>query len=209
MRYSLAVVALFLALATADRIHQAPKKVRLRDLTAITLHADKQTSARRSSPISQLECVGGDACHDFQPKVVRVSVNNETAKTKTCLRYFLKIYDRSADRPILWLTHGNFQCQNDGFDGYDVQWTCNANMPDNIEFGDIEVSCEGFDFPEDPFVLVNSCGLEYSLYYKNKAKKVVSNDDERYFPKSRPGRKYPVSYLPVTALNVCFNVFHI
>ncbi|KAM3584454.1 Store-operated calcium entry-associated regulatory factor [Umbelopsis sp. WA50703] len=153
MRYSVALFAFLLALAAADRNQQAPKKVRLRDLSAITLHADRQTSARRSSPIPQLECVGGDACHDFQPKVVR--------------------------------------CQNDGFDGYDVQWTCTANLPDNIEFGDIEVSCEGFDFPEDPFVLVNSCGLEYSLYYKNKAERMVSNDDERYFPKSRPTPSMP------------------
>jgi hypothetical protein len=75
MRYSVALFAFLVALAAADRNQQAPKKVRLRDLSAITLHADRQTSARRSSPIPQLECVGGDACHDFQPKVVRVSNN--------------------------------------------------------------------------------------------------------------------------------------
>ncbi|KAG2185261.1 hypothetical protein INT44_002051, partial [Umbelopsis vinacea] len=153
MKYTAALLTFMVVLAAADRSGQAAaKKVRLRDLTAITLHANKKTSARRSSPIPQLECIGGDACADFKPRVV--------------------------------------QCSNAGFDGYDVQWTCTADLPSNIEFGDIEVSCEGYDFPEDPFILVNSCGLEYSLYYKHAPTQKVSYDDQRYFPTSKPKCKY-------------------
>ncbi|KAF2354208.1 Store-operated calcium entry-associated regulatory factor [Trinorchestia longiramus] len=32
-------------------------------------------------------------------------------------------------------------------------------------FGHIDVSCEGYDYPEDPYILAGSCGLRYSLDY--------------------------------------------
>ncbi|KAH8552945.1 transmembrane protein 66-like protein [Umbelopsis sp. PMI_123] len=156
MKYLTALLALMVALVAADRSGQAPRKVKLRDLTAITLHANRKTSARRSAAIPQLECIGGDACADFQPRVV--------------------------------------QCRNVGFDGYDVQWSCTAELPSNIEFGDIEVSCEGYDFPDDPFILVNSCGLEYSLHYKDSPKPRVSYDDQRYFPTSSPKSLLPSGF---------------
>lgn len=55
------------------------------------------------------------------------------------------------------------QCYNRGSDGQDVQWECKAVMDKNLRFNKIEVTCEGFDFPEDDYVLVGSCGLEYSI----------------------------------------------
>ncbi|XP_046544739.1 store-operated calcium entry-associated regulatory factor-like [Haliotis rubra] len=55
------------------------------------------------------------------------------------------------------------QCQNRGFDGYDVQWECKTDMDNAYRFGQVEVSCEGFDYPDDPYVLRGSCGLEYTL----------------------------------------------
>lgn len=55
------------------------------------------------------------------------------------------------------------QCQNKGWDGIDVQWECKADMDNSYRFGKLEVSCEGFDYPNDPFVLRGSCGLEYRL----------------------------------------------
>uniref|UniRef100_A0A915N9J2 Store-operated calcium entry-associated regulatory factor n=1 Tax=Meloidogyne javanica TaxID=6303 RepID=A0A915N9J2_MELJA len=57
------------------------------------------------------------------------------------------------------------QCYNKGSDGRDVQWECKAELPVEYEFGRIEVSCEGFDYPEDPYVVVGSCGLRYELDY--------------------------------------------
>ncbi|CAD5215863.1 unnamed protein product [Bursaphelenchus xylophilus] len=60
------------------------------------------------------------------------------------------------------------QCYNRGFDGVDVQWECKAEMPDQYEFGKITVSCEGYDRPNDPFILAGSCGLEYELDYSKK-----------------------------------------
>lgn len=55
------------------------------------------------------------------------------------------------------------QCYNRGSDGVDVQWECKADMDKSLSFGQMEVVCEGYDNPEDPFILKGSCGLEYSL----------------------------------------------
>lgn len=56
-------------------------------------------------------------------------------------------------------------CTNVGSDGVDVQWKCSAEMPEKYSLGKLSVNCEGFDYPEDPFVLQGSCGLEYHLEY--------------------------------------------
>lgn len=56
------------------------------------------------------------------------------------------------------------QCTNVGSDGRDAQWRCEATgLPDGARFGRIEVSCEGYDHPDDPYILHNSCALEYEL----------------------------------------------
>lgn len=36
-------------------------------------------------------------------------------------------------------------------------------MDSAYRFGRIEVSCEGFNHPDDPYILKGSCGLEYAL----------------------------------------------
>jgi len=55
------------------------------------------------------------------------------------------------------------QCINRGSDGYDVQWECKTDMDSAYRFGRIQVSCEGYDYPDDPYILRGSCGLEYEL----------------------------------------------
>lgn len=55
------------------------------------------------------------------------------------------------------------QCYNRGTDGVDIQWECKADMDTNLRFGNIEVTCEGFEYPEDDYILVGSCGLEYTI----------------------------------------------
>jgi len=57
------------------------------------------------------------------------------------------------------------QCYNKGNNGQDVQWKCDAELPSNIKFGRIQVTCEGYDEPNDPYILQGSCGLEYNLEY--------------------------------------------
>jgi store-operated calcium entry-associated regulatory factor len=55
------------------------------------------------------------------------------------------------------------QCTQAGNDGFNVQWRCDADMSSDYRFGRVEVVCEGYDSPDDPFVLRGSCGLEYVL----------------------------------------------
>ncbi|PIO56671.1 hypothetical protein TELCIR_21929, partial [Teladorsagia circumcincta] len=50
------------------------------------------------------------------------------------------------------------QCFKQGFDGVDYQWRCVADMPAEFEFGQVTVTCEGYDYPEDPYILKGSCG---------------------------------------------------
>ncbi|KAL7404375.1 hypothetical protein ABVT39_013799 [Epinephelus coioides] len=46
--------------------------VLLRDIQVLTLYKGRYTTARRSSPVPQLQCVGGSAgCHAFVPEVVQ------------------------------------------------------------------------------------------------------------------------------------------
>merc|ERR1712210_415487 len=55
------------------------------------------------------------------------------------------------------------QCYNRGTDGQDIQWECKADMEMKYKFGQIQVTCEGYDYPDDPYILAGSCGLEYTL----------------------------------------------
>lgn len=48
------------------------ERVLLNDVTTLTLHQGKMTSARRSHAVPQLACVGGTAgCSAFEPPVVQ------------------------------------------------------------------------------------------------------------------------------------------
>lgn len=55
------------------------------------------------------------------------------------------------------------RCVNAGWDGNDVQWTCISELDPSIKFGDLNVQCEGYKYPDDPNILIGSCGLKYSL----------------------------------------------
>jgi len=100
------------------------KKILMSEVEALTFYNKKITTRRRSSPVPQLNCIGG-CSSGYKP---------ETAS-----------------------------CVNMDFDGYDAQWDCRADMPSEYSFGNINVSCEGYDYPDDPYILARSCGLSYSL----------------------------------------------
>jgi hypothetical protein len=57
------------------------------------------------------------------------------------------------------------QCRNIGNDGYSEQWKCEADLDEAVMFGPVQVTCEGYNSPDDPYVLRGSCGLEYYLEY--------------------------------------------
>jgi len=55
------------------------------------------------------------------------------------------------------------RCVSLGGTGTEVDWKCEADLPDTLRFGRVEVSCEGWSRPGDPYVLKGSCSLEYRL----------------------------------------------
>jgi hypothetical protein len=58
------------------------------------------------------------------------------------------------------------RCKNMGSDynDQDIQWTCSASLPEEFRLGATDVICEGYDNPDDPYILKGSCGVEYRLY---------------------------------------------
>lgn len=62
------------------------------------------------------------------------------------------------------------RCKNAGSDygPEDIQWTCIANIPEEFKLGSTDVICEGYDGPDDPYVLKGSCGVEYRLLLTDK-----------------------------------------
>ncbi|KAJ6647953.1 Store-operated calcium entry-associated regulatory factor, partial [Pseudolycoriella hygida] len=127
---------IFLLLITLYSVSGKKERIRLQDVETLTLYSDKWTTARRSAPVKQLNCVGG-SCY-------RASI-------------------------------ATAQCYNRGFDGNDVQWECKAEFPSNYKFGRLEVTCEGYEYPEDDYILTGSCGLEYTVVE-------VSKSSDSYFP---------------------------
>ena len=69
------------------------------------------------------------------------------------------------------------QCYNRGWDGVDVQWECKTDMDNLYRFGSVEVVCEGYDYPEDPYITKGSCGLEYTLELTNEGRAQQKNSN--------------------------------
>ncbi|KAH7106614.1 DUF1183-domain-containing protein [Auriculariales sp. MPI-PUGE-AT-0066] len=61
------------------------------------------------------------------------------------------------------------RCTNTGGSGVEVDWKCEADLPTSLRMGRVEVGCEGWSRPGDPYVLKGSCGLEYHLLEVPKA----------------------------------------
>ncbi|OAL40128.1 hypothetical protein AYO20_00546 [Fonsecaea nubica] len=62
------------------------------------------------------------------------------------------------------------RCTNEGsdYDENNVQWSCKASLPEEFKLGSTEVTCEGYESSEDPYVLSGSCGVEYALLLTEK-----------------------------------------
>ncbi|VDO52748.1 unnamed protein product [Haemonchus placei] len=86
------------------------------------------------------------------------------------------------------------QCFKEGFDGVDYQWRCVADMPADYEFGEIAVTCEGYDYPEDPYILKGSCGVK------------LLPELSKHFSPSRFNRWHPFSQaFPSKSINFIYS----
>jgi len=55
-------------------------------------------------------------------------------------------------------------CKNKGTDDTgSIIWKCEGKMNKALEFDNIQVSCEGYDYPGDEFIRKGSCALTYTL----------------------------------------------
>lgn len=74
------------------------------------------------------------------------------------------------------------RCKNEGadYDDNNIQWTCSASLPEEFKLGSTDVTCEGYESSEDPFVLKGSCGVEYRLLLteKGESKYGMTDDDD-------------------------------
>jgi len=85
-------------------------RVQLKNIPALKFQEGSYTSARRSTPIPQLTCIG-KACDSYRPEVVR------------CV---------------------NLGGSGDNVNGQevDVDWKCEADLPEALRFGRVEVGFE-------------------------------------------------------------------
>lgn len=143
MRLSALLLALLSGLNLSYALRKPGDSVLLSNIKSLTLRAGQQTSSRRSSPIPQLQCSGGNARGLYEVDVMR--------------------------------------CNNAGsdYDDENVQWTCKASLPPEFKLGSTDVSCEGYDSPEDPYVLKGSCGVSYRL--------VLTEEGERKYGHRKDG----------------------
>jgi len=77
----------------------------------------------------------------------------------------LKCVGRSAQCQF---TPSVMQCYNRNGEGWDVQFECKGYMDNSFRFGEIEMMCEGFDYPEDHYIVAGSCFLEFTLDFTMK-----------------------------------------
>lgn len=141
------------------------KRALLENINVLNFRKNQWTvSGGRNSPMKQLNCVGGNACYDYEPEIVH--------------------------------------CKNVGFDGYDVSWECSSDLPNEYKFGATDVSCEGYNSPNDPYILAGSCALEYTLHrtpaYRN------NNNNNRY-----SNNNYQRNYRKKSSSGSLWNLFGI
>lgn len=58
-------------------------------------------------------------------------------------------------------------CANIGFVHPNVVWQCNTNLPKGYSLDQVEVSCEGYGFAGNQFVLDGSCALRYAIAHES------------------------------------------
>lgn len=88
------------------------------------------------------------------------------------------------------------ECKNIGFDHAKQRpnWSCHAEISERVKFNHVEVICEGYDYPEDDYILLGSCGLEFTLDYtdprdyheKSYFKHLDDHEKEMHHERFRP-----------------------
>ncbi|KAF7336671.1 OPT-domain-containing protein [Mycena venus] len=85
------------------------------------------------------------------------------------------------------------RCQSLGGAGTEIDWKCEADLPSSLRFGRVEVGCEGWSRPGDPYVLKGSCSLEYRLV--QVPGNLRDSDSDNYYGSQSPNRMDPGSII--------------
>ncbi|KAJ3159923.1 Store-operated calcium entry-associated regulatory factor [Geranomyces michiganensis] len=71
--FALALLGLLVIVLPVEAARK-DNRILMTDIQALTLYKGRKTTGRRSSPVPQFKCVGGDACRDAQPDVIQCRV---------------------------------------------------------------------------------------------------------------------------------------
>jgi len=72
-------------------------------------------------------------------------------------------------QPCRYNAPDSISCKNIGWDGKDPIWDCTTSSMKDTKLSTIEVQCEGYEYPDDPNILVGSCAALYKLSYTTGA----------------------------------------
>lgn len=159
------LLLLLVMIMMVDMGNSENDRIKLKDIQTLTLHSDRWTAARRTSPIQQLTCVG-DHCNR------------------------VRIYSA--------------QCYNRGSDGRSIQWECKADMPSKYKFGQLDMSCEGYDSKDDEYIFAGSCGLRYTIVERSGGHQQQAFPGGNYFsghdrmkPATKSTKNESFSFIPI------------
>ena len=71
---------------------------------------------------------------------------------------------------------------------------CKSDMDNLYRFGSVEVVCEGYDYPDDPYILKGSCGLEYTLELTKEGHNRQNNNHDYGYGSNSYSNNYGGSY---------------
>ena len=179
--------------ATRRKSKQSEDKLLLNDVPFLKFQRGAVTAARRSDPIMQLECLGSGCQHYRLATGQHIDevICENAGKNQ-----------RGAGRRMLQ--------RDDGDDGDidNIVWNCNGGrrmQQSGFEITNIEVSCEGYDSEDDPYVLAGSCALEYGLAHSNERDirdgRIHSRGDGQEMKKSRVEDDEPFTNLLLSPFN--------
>jgi len=86
-------------------------------------------------------------------------------------------------------------CRNKGLDDRgNIIWKCEAEMDKSLEFDNLQVSCEGYDFPGDKYIRAGSCALTYTLKLAEEERHYHQPRNDNVPPPPPPPPQYDYNY---------------
>lgn len=106
------------------------------------------------------------------------------------------------------------RCTNEGsdYEQENIQWACKASLPEEFKLGSTDVSCEGYESSDDPYVLKGSCGVEYKLFLTEKGEQKYGKASENVFSSGKRNKSEDYAsyvFMLVFAVVFCIIVYSI